>query len=94
MSWGISIIGKPESVVEELIRYGDTLTGQSEVEFRDALPHLAGLVHQNFLSEKAPAGWMLPTVHLEASGSGSTHDGVQTQRQCQVTLKALYAKLV
>ncbi len=93
MSWSISVIGKPSAVCEEVDRQGASMSGQSKLEFDEAAPHLKALVKENF--SKRP-GYLEPLVHLEASGSGVSEGsaGEQIQRNCTVTLKPMYTKLV
>lgn len=97
MSWSISVIGTPENVCKALDEESGKLTGQSKVEFDDALPHLKAIVAQNFAS----APYVCPLIDLEASGHGSAQadpvnkvDVRQVQRQLSVTLRHHYKKIV
>lgn len=86
MSWSISIIGKPDKVVEELSVYSDTLTGQSKIEYDEAKPHLQALISQN-LGENI-------IVNLQASGHANfDSEGKRTYGACTVNLSLLYGKL-
>lgn len=87
MSWSITIIGKPENVAKALEEQSAKLTGQSKVEYDDALPHFAALVNQNFGADPS-------LVRIIASGHGYASEGVQKQRQCTVTLECFYGTLV
>lgn len=85
MSWSTSATGTPDEVVDHLTKYGATLTGQSKVEFDAALPHLTGLVKENF--DNTP-GQAPSKLSLSAYGSGFAKDGQQVNRSCGVTLKS------
>lgn len=86
MSWSISLIGKPENVSAALTAHSGTLSGQPKVEFDDALPHLVGLVNQNF-------GFGNP-VSLIANGHGYAADGEQKNRTISVSLTVQPGMLV
>lgn len=95
MSWHVAIVGSPDAIIKALEGYSLTLSGQSAIEFSSALPHLCGLLRENFGS-----GSMLK---LEASGSGVADIGrpgekpfdvaVQQSRCLQVELKHFYCVL-
>jgi hypothetical protein len=95
MSWSFSCFGKPENVAAAIDKYGETLNGQSKIEFEDAKPHLIALVNQNFAKE---APYSVPTIKFSASGSGSAKSapGIteQVQRCCTVSVETLWAQLV
>lgn len=97
MSWSFSAIGSPANVANALDEYSATLSGQSKVEFDDALPHLKALTLQNF-NNVSPEH--CPNVKLEASGHGSAKSGtdgepdVQNDRNFRCVLEASYVKLV
>jgi hypothetical protein len=75
--------GTPDEIVTKLTEYGNSLTGQSKVEFDDAFPHLIGLVKQNF-DKNNPV-----KLTLSAYGSGiEATNGEQVNRECGVTLKS------
>ena len=100
MSWSVSAIGTPSSLVAYLEGYGDAKgwNPQSLLEYNDAKPHLIGLIKQNFLSPEYKAKYpdvVEPTLSLRAAGSGSAvDDGVQHTRTLSVTLEYSYAKIV
>ena len=86
MSWSVNYVGKPEKVAAALQEQSSKLTGQSKIEFDDALPHLVGLVNQTFLTEKGAArGYQSNLVQIEANGSGTSFD---------VTIKPIYGAMV
>jgi len=91
MSWSISVVGSPAAIAEEIERYGESLTGQCQVEFNDAKPGLLLLVNQNF---NRTANAYSPVLHLEASGHGHTAGGEQVYRGATVSLKPLSARIV
>ena len=92
MSWNVEIIGKPVDVVVELQAQSARETGQCKVEFDAALPHMIGLVKQNFVD---PSGrYYLPLIRLYASGSGICESDKQVQRNCTVKVEPFYGKLV
>jgi len=91
MSWSVSVIGNPGDVVAHLDKTSATLTGQSKVEFDDALPHLKGLVSQTF-NVNADA---LTPIDLEANGHGSADAaGSQVYRTINVSIKPFHKKVV
>lgn len=88
MSWSISLMGKPEKVVEALKAHSEKLNGQSKVEYDDALPNMLGIVQQNF-------GHETQLISVVANGHGSVNgEGKQLNRQVQMEIKAVYALLV
>jgi hypothetical protein len=87
MSWSIQFIGKPENIAKALEDYSGKLSGQSKVEYDSALPHLVGLVKENF-------GENPPLLKLEASGHGSVVNGEQKQRNLTVNLLSFYGNFV
>ena len=91
MSWSISIIGKPGNLVAALLEESDKLSDQSKLEFDEALPHLIGLVQENFAAEQP---YVEPVIHLEANGSGISRAGKQLSRSCQVKMQNFYSRLV
>lgn len=101
MSWSFSAIGTPEKIAAALDEESGKLSGQSKVEFDDAMPHLQALLRQNFVAEGS--GYTPPLVEFSASGSGSaltprdpdgglTGEVKQLQRQCSVAIKPMYAR--
>lgn len=83
MSWSISFRGKPAEIAADLEKHSGSLTGQSKIEFDDALPHLVGLVKQTF--ENRP-GRETPTLAITAHGSGSSDGDAQFERDCSVNI--------
>jgi hypothetical protein len=66
MSWSITFIGKPENVSKALNENSAKLNGYSKEEYDAALPHLDGLVKQNFNADETyPV-----VVKITASGHG------------------------
>lgn len=92
MSWSVGFIGNPSKVVEALEKHSDLITGQSKIEFDDALPHLVGLVKQNFAEEGENNAHVV--IQLTANGHGYANGTVQMNRQVQVDLKRVYGLLV
>jgi hypothetical protein len=88
MSWSFTHEGTPEEVAAALDAQSERLSGQSKDEFDAALPHLKGLVAENFRSEPYRERYKVnaPIVNLSANGSGLAVDGEQQERSCQVTL--------
>jgi hypothetical protein len=84
MSWSVQFIGKPEKVVEALQKQSTTMNGESKAEYDSALPHLTGLVKENFGYDYM--------VNLTASGHGQT--GEKPTRQLTVKLELIYGVLV
>lgn len=90
MSWSISLIGKPNKVVEALNANSAKLDGQSKVEFDDALPHLVALANQNFESDEQ----YTPLIKLDANGHGTAHGGEQKSRTFKCSIERIYGVLV
>ncbi len=87
MSWSIAIIGSPENVATALTAQSEKLEGQSKVEFDSAMPHLIGLVKENFGPDN-------PVVKLAANGHGYAADGEQKQRYFTATIERVYVTIV
>lgn len=88
MSWSITLVGKSENIAKALEEYAIKLTGQSKEEYESALPHLVGLVKENF-SKTSP-----PMLKIEAAGSGYADKGEQVNRNCVVSIQAWYGTIV
>ena len=92
MSWSVSYLGTPPKIVEALQAESERVSGQRKVEFDSALPHLVGLVKDNF----APEGQPVPMLQLKAFGSGTSQSDPasgevkQTQRSCSVSIERIY----
>lgn len=89
MSWSIYLVGKPENVVKALEEESAKMTGQSKLEYDEALPHLVGLVKQNF----HPAS-SLQAIDLEANGSGYAKGDTQMSRNCSVKIGTFSKRVV
>lgn len=76
MSWMTILIGKPEEIVAKLHEHSASLDGQSKEEFDAALPHIIGVVEQNYSEGEAP------TLKLDASGHG-----YENNRTCLVSVQ-------
>lgn len=87
MSWSIILIGSPENVSKALTEQSDKMEGQSKKEYDSALPHMVGLVNENFGSDN-------PIVKITAAGHGYLADGEQKQRNCTVSVERIYGMLV
>lgn len=85
ISWSISFIGKPEKVAEALNAESERMNGESKKEYDFALPHLIGLVNENF-------GTPYP-VKLTASGHGTVYTD-RSDRQLTVSIELIYGLLV
>lgn len=87
MSWSISFMGKPEKVAEALEQHSAKLDGNSKLEYDSVLPHLVGIVKQNY-------GDNMPAIRIEANGHGFVANDEQKQSQMQVKLEMLPGLLV
>lgn len=87
MSWSIAFIGKPENIAKALEDNSAKLNGQSKAEYDAALPHLLGLVKENFAQNP-------PMLKVSASGSGYSTNGEQLQRNCNVFIESMYGMIV
>jgi hypothetical protein len=85
MSWSISFIGKPEKVVEALTAESLKLSGESKKEYDSALPHLIGLVNENFGTPYF--------IKLAASGHGTVYTD-RSDRQLTASIELVYGLLV
>lgn len=85
MSWLIQLIGKPEKVAEALKANSEKLSGESKVEYDSALPHLVGLVNENFGMDYA--------VKLSAAGYGNA-GGEKPSRQLTTSIELIYGLLI
>lgn len=79
------LIGKPENVVAALELESNKMDGQSKVEYDAALPHLIGLVKENF-------GNASQLIKISANGHG--FNGEPSYRQCGVQIESLYGGIV
>lgn len=91
MSWSISLIGKPENVVEALTAHSASLTGQSKVEYDETYPAIATLVSQN-VNGNAPGNNVIKVVANGHANIGT--DGIKTYGQCSVVIEPFYSVLV
>ncbi len=89
MSWSIALIGTTTKVSEALTAYSGSLEGQSKQEYDAALPHLVGIVEQNF--EK---NTLEPIIKLAANGHGYGADGTQISNNLTVSVERFYGKIV
>ena len=87
MSWSITFIGSPENVSKALHAQSEKMEGQSKKEYDSALPHMVGIVNENFGSDD-------PIVKITAAGHGYASDGEQKQRNCTVSVERIYGMLV
>ena len=88
MSWSIGFIGRTSKVVEALENESRKLDGQSKVEYDASLPHLVGLVKNNFEQGEEPV------VKITAAGHGYVSDGKHLQRETTVMIERFYGNLV
>lgn len=86
MSWSVGFIGKSENVAKALQEYSAKVTGQSKIEYDDALPHLVALVKQNFGTEQL--------IKISAAGSGYAVNNEQKNRSLSCSIEYMYATLV
>lgn len=93
MSWSVDYTGTPEAVTEALNKYGANLTGHSKEEYDAALPHLIGLVKQNYVGPECLYG-KGRLVRVSGSGSGSFSGGKLIEQSCTVKVEPLYSVLV
>ncbi len=90
MSWSFQGIGYPDKVIEALEADKAHHNGQYLEEYLAALPHLVALVKQNFSEPENPQ----PVVEIEASGTGWAREGQQVFRNCEVSIKTIWKKLL
>jgi hypothetical protein len=84
MSWSVEFVGKVSQVVEDLTKHSEALEGQSKLEYDSALPHLVGVVKENFNNEGEE-----PSVKISAYGHGWAVGDDQKNRTLQCTLQRL-----
>lgn len=85
MSWGVTIIGRPEKIGERLDAYEARLEGQSRIEFEGAKPHLRGLVEQ--------AVGANVIIKLAASGHANFENGKKIYGSISVSIEHMYGDL-
>lgn len=94
MSWSVALIGRPEKIVEALEAESAKQSGQCKIEFDAAMPHLIGLVRENFDVKEDPAYPIL--LRLEANGSGQAaktgEEVTQINRSCTMKLERIWGK--
>lgn len=84
MSWSTSTTGTPEQCKAYLQEYGSTLTDQSKQEYDAALPHILGIVEQNF----GNPGRHISVLAYGHGGERHQAEGSpQSYRECTVTVK-------
>lgn len=88
MSWSINFIGKPQNVINALNEHSTKLSDYSKEEYDNALPHLVGLVSQNFNKDHNIL------IKIAASGHGYKANGEEKYRTCAVTIEQIYGSLV
>lgn len=86
MSWSVRVIGSPAACAAELRTDAQRLRGSARRQYEDALPHLVGLVEQNF-AEAEFAGHASAELIVEAEGSGVEVNGRQILRECTVSIR-------
>lgn len=90
MSWSVTFIGKHENVIKALEEKSAKLSGDSKAEYDTVLPHLVGLVKENFNNNGIDV-----VVKVNAGGHGfKGTDGVEQYRQCTASVEQLYGVLV
>ncbi len=87
MSWSVSTKGKVSDVVKHLEDYSTILNGQSKIEYDDAMPHLIGLVKQNFDNVEANDE---PAIEINANGSGYASNEEQINRSFGCSIVRVY----
>jgi hypothetical protein len=96
MSWSVSVIGEPDKIIAHLEDLSVNQGGQSKVEFDDVLPHLIGLVKQNF----SDTGQDPPVLKLAANGHGACNgvpgatNSKQLYRNCNISLERFSTKIL
>jgi len=83
MSWSINVIGKSQAIVSKLEALSESMSGDSKVEYDAALPHIIGIVEQNW-SMDYPC-----VLNVIANGHGTTN-----ARSLNVEVKRLTSELV
>lgn len=94
MSWSVALIGNPSKIAAALDKESARLEGQCKLEFDAALPHLKGLLAENFVADDATPGYPDPVLHLTAAGSGYQAGGKQVYRTCLAKIESLHGQLV
>lgn len=90
MSWSIGLIGTAPKVVQALKEQSEKFDGQTKIEYDDALPHLIGIVEQNFES----SGNSEVLVKVTANGHGYAVGGEQKQRYLAVNIERFYGQII
>ena len=84
MSWSIDLIGETQAVVSELTRLSGPMSGDSKIEYDAALPHMIGIVEQNYSVENHPR-----IIRIKANGHGHGQS-----RICNVNVETIHSLLV
>lgn len=87
MSWSINFIGTSENVIKALEENSEKLNGVSKEEYEEVLPHLVGLVKQNY---NTPSPY---PIKIDASGHGFK-DANNDYKNCTVSIMSLGGTLV
>jgi hypothetical protein len=88
MSWSVNFIGTPEKIASALQKQSESLSGQSKEEFDEVLPHMVGLVKQNYNKTSEPV------LKISASGHRFSGHGHDTYCNCTVHIENLGGVLV
>jgi hypothetical protein len=83
MSWSFVATGQISDITQKLEEYVGSLSGQPKIEAAEALPHLIGLVAQNFDHSRSGESMVL----VSASGSGTAEGEKQITREITVTIR-------
>jgi hypothetical protein len=91
MSWTVNTIGTPAKVVEELDAHSARLSGPSKDEMDAALPHIKGIIENNFGAYHESEAVI---IRLNAYGSAQPGpDGAPGISRCSVSVEVLTARI-
>lgn len=84
MSWSVFFIGTPEKVVNALEKHAEGHQGTTKEEYDAALPHLIGLINQNYNKDADNV-----IIKIDANGSGYANT-----RTCNVSISHMYGVIL
>jgi hypothetical protein len=90
MSWSVNLIGTPEGVKKALDAEGERLSGQSQIEFLEAKPHLQALIEQ-IVGQNVK---LIAAGHATFNASEGSNKAFKTFGHVSVSIEPLYGKFL
>lgn len=86
MSYSVNFVGVAGAVADALTAQSEKMSGPSRDEYDKALPHIVGIVKQNY----AAAGQPAPVLKVAAYGSATTSAGEVISSTCSVHVEIIH----